>query len=388
MTLLTLGGLFLLGLIADILGRFTPSPRITLLLVAGVLIGPGGFSLVSKDFVDGWFVPLTHIALAMVGFLMGQKLSLAALKQRGRLIVMLAGGKVIGAALSVSLIVWLISRDLSLALVMGGVATATAPAATFDVVHESGLTGTFADDLLSVVAIDDALGLMLFSILLTAAVSMTNGGLSPDTALHGLTDLFGSLLLATALAIPMSFLTGRLDFGQRKGEPIQSEAIEFVLICAGAATMLNLSPILASMTMGALVVSLAKHHNRPFHAIEGFEWPFMILFFILAGASLNLNTINTVGYLVIAYILARAAGTYLGFFGAAVFMKSDDQTRNLMGLTLMPQAGVALSMALIASQRLPDSAEIILSLVLCATILLEFFSPMLTRRILNKVANS
>ena len=164
MTLLTLGGLFLLGLIADILGRFTPSPRITLLLVAGVLIGPGGFSLVSKDFVDGWFVPLTHIALAMVGFLMGQKLSLAALKQRGRLIVMLAGGKVIGAALSVSLIVWLISRDLSLALVMGGVATATAPAATFDVVHESGLTGTFADDLLSVVAIDDADALCPFGL--------------------------------------------------------------------------------------------------------------------------------------------------------------------------------------------------------------------------------
>ena len=383
MTLLTLGGLFLIGLMADILGRFTPLPRITVLLISGLLIGPSGFALISDAFISDWFEPLTNVALTMIGFLMGQKLSIKALKKNGNLAVVIALGKVLGTALVVSLLMWLVTGNIALALILGGIATATDPAATYDVVHESGTSNSFTDNLLSIVAIDDALGLIVFSLLLTLAI--TGASLVPEALLNSTVHIIASLLVGAVLAVPMSYLTGRLDFGQREGEPIQAEAIGFVLVCAGATVFFELSPILAAMAMGSVVASIATHHNRPFHAIEGIEWPFMILFFILAGASLHLDQWQDVGWLVVMYIFARALGTYLGTSLAAKTAGADTATKRWMGLALMPQAGVALGMALIASQQMPNYSELILTLVLSATILLEVFSPMLTGWVLRKV---
>ena len=389
MTLLIIGGLFLLGLAADVAGRLTPLPRVTLLLISGVLIGPSGFDLIAPVFTEQWFPNLTHVALAMVGFLMGQKLSVAELRQRGRTVFTLALGKVVGAALSVFLVVYAISQDLTLALVLAGVSTATAPAATFDVVHEAHAQGPFADNLLSIVAIDDAWGLILFSVLIALAAASADGSaLTASPIVDGVFEVLGSLGLGALIGVPMAYLTGRLTFGEREGEPIQAEAFGFVLICAGAAVWLDLSAILASMSMGAVVASLAKHHTRPFHAIEGVEWPFLILFFVLAGASLSLDGVDNIGWLAVAYLLARGIGTHIGIYGSAVAIGTDGPTRRWMGLALMPQAGVALGMALIASQRLPQLADTILTLVLGTTIILELVSPIITRRILLQVSLS
>jgi Kef-type K+ transport system membrane component KefB len=386
MTLLILGGLFLIGLVADIAGRLTPLPRITVLLLAGVFIGPSGLDLVPAKFIDQWFPTLTHLALAMVGFLMGQKLSLAALRDHGNRAVILALGKVAGSSLLIIVAVWILTGNVALALVLGGIATATAPAATFDVVHETALSNTFVDDLLSIVAIDDALGLVFFSILLTLAVSLNGGNFTAFMFAVGAADVLGSLAIGIVLGVPMAYLTGRLDFGQREGEPIQAEALGFVLLSAGASVWLDLSPILASMAMGSVVASLAKHHTRPFHAIEGIEWPCMILFFIFAGASLHMDSLEGIGWLVVVYLLARGAGTWLGINLSARAIKAGAAYRQWMGLALLPQAGVAMGMALIASQRLPEEAELILTLVLGTTIVLEIISPPLTRRILRRVA--
>ena len=385
MTLLTLGALFLIGLCADLVGRSTPMPRITVLLVSGVMIGPGGFGFVPLVFVEEWFPTLTQVALAMVGFLMGQKLTLGSLRRHGSEVVSLALFKVMGVILVVSSATYVITQDLALSLVVGGIAAPSAPTATFDVVHEMGSKGVFTDNLLNVVAIDDAIGLVLFSILLSVALLIDNGSFAPAMAIDGFINFFGSLVLGTLLGIPMAYLTGRLNFGQREGEPIQTEAIGFVLACAGAAVIMGLSPILAAMAMGSVVASLAKHHQRPFHAIEGIEWPFMILFFVLAGASLQLEEINQMGWLVLVYIVARGAGIYFGTFSGAIVANSNPSTRRWMGLAMMPQAGVALGMALMASQALPGRSELILALVLSTTIILELFSPLLTRYVLRRV---
>jgi Kef-type K+ transport system membrane component KefB len=385
-TLLIVGAVFLSGLAADVAGRLTPLPRVTLLLLAGVLVGPSVFALIPSGFIDQWFPTLTHMALAMVGFLMGHQLSVAELRKRGKVVSLLALGKVVGAALVVFVAVWALTGDLALALVLGGVATATAPAATFDVVHEAHARGAFADNLVSIVAIDDAWGLVLFSVLLALAASMANGdALDASIVGAGVMEVLGSLVLGVVIGVPMAYLTGRLTFGERQGEPIQAESFGFVLACAGGAVLLDLSPILASMAMGSVVASLARHHARPFHAIEGVEWPFMILFFVLAGASLEVEGVSLVGWLALAYLVARALGTHLGIYLTAGIIGTDGPTRRWMGLALMPQAGVALGMALIASQRLPGHAETILTLVLSTTILLELVSPIITRRILERV---
>ncbi|MGK0223458.1 MAG: NhaP-type Na+/H+ or K+/H+ antiporter, partial [Limisphaerales bacterium] len=345
MTLLILGGMFLAGLVADVAGRLTSLPRVTLMLLAGLMLGSSGFNLIPADFVDEWFPMLTTLALSVIGFLMGQKLSANKLRSRGRVISLLALGKVVGVAVVVALAVWILTQNLVLALLLGGIATATDPAAIFDVVHETTAHGEFTENLLGIVAVDDALGLIVFSLLIAFADSLLGNGTTDAALVNGVVEALASIAVGALLGVPMAYLTGRLEFGERGGEPIQAEAIAFVLLCAGTTTLLELSPILASMTMGSVVASLATHHKRPFDAIEGIEWPFLILFFIFAGASLVVTNLAPLWLVVLVYICARAVGTYAGTWLSAAAIKTDDMTRRWMGIALLPQAGVALGMA-------------------------------------------
>ena len=385
MTLLLLGVLFLVGLVADVAGRLTPMPRVTLLLLGGLLIGPSGFDAIPEQFVRDWFPILTTIALSVIGFLMGQKLTLSKLREEGRAIAYLALGKVVGAALFVFLSVWLITDNLPLALILAGIATATAPAATFDIVHETGARGPFVDKLLGVVVVDDALGLILFSLLMAVAAISFGNGVDGAALTTGVVEVVGSIALGGLLGVPMSYLTGRLNFGTRPGEPVQAEAIGFVLLCAGTTQLLGLSPILAAMAMGSVVASLADHHTRPFHAIEGIEWPFLILFFVLAGASLAIDQATTFAWITVSYISARAIGTVLGVWFPAKMLDLDPDTRRWLGVVLLPQAGVALGMTLLATQRYPQIGDMLLPIVLTSTVLLELCSPVVTRAVLRRL---
>ena len=137
------------------------------------------------------------------------------------------------------------------------------------------------------------------------------------------------------------------------------------------------------MTMGATVASLAKHHERPFHAINGIEWPFMILFFILAGAALRLQALPLVGGITVLYVAGRCLGIYVGTRIGCRVVGSDLATRRWLGLALFPQAGVALGMALLASQRFPDYGSVVLPVILASTIFLEVLAPVVSRRALT-----
>jgi Kef-type K+ transport system membrane component KefB len=134
------------------------------------------------------------------------------------------------------------------------------------------------------------------------------------------------------------------------------------------------------MVMGMTVASLAKHHDRPFHAVEGIEWPFMILFFVLAGASFDFDAVLVAGVPMIVYVVARFLGIYAGVGLAGRIVGAPAVIRQWLGLALMPQAGVAIGMALLATQRFPDTANIILTVVVSATIVLETIGPVFTRK--------
>ena len=133
------------------------------------------------------------------------------------------------------------------------------------------------------------------------------------------------------------------------------------------------------MVLGCVVANLARHHIRPFRAIEGIEWPFMILFFVLAGASLHTETLFQIGFVGSAYIILRIIGRLLGAWTGGAISHADPLMRRWMGMALMPQAGVALGMALVAMKRRPDLGEIILPIVIASTVLFEVIGPMLTR---------
>ncbi|MFO7816484.1 MAG: cation:proton antiporter [Desulfovibrionales bacterium] len=378
---LALGMMFVLGMVADILGRKTPLPRVTLLLLAGIMIGPAGFSLLPEVFVQEWFPMLTHVALAMVGFLLGQELTWSAIRKRGRSILLISVGEVLGVVFLVALALVLLGMDLSLALLLAGIAPASAPAAILDIVKETRIKDGFISTLLGVVAIDDAWGLLVFSFMLAAADALSGQGGALQAIGSGLGEIGGSIVLGAVLGLPMAYLTGRV----RPGEPTQAEALGLVVLCSGAAIWLDLSNILAAMTMGIVVASLASHHERPFKEIDGLEWPFMILFFLLAGASLHLGKLQAVGWIGGAYILARIAGLYCGsaFFGRLA--GADPLVRRWMGLSLLPQAGVALGLALLAAQSFPEFRDIILPVVIGSTVIFEIIGPVITRRVIMHV---
>ena len=247
-------------------------------------------------------------------------------------------------------------------------------------VKEAETTSDFSKVLLAIVALDDALGLIMFSLLAAAAGVMI--GLSENGALiDGLLEVVGSVGLGVLLGLPMAYLTGRI----RKGTPIQAEAFGFVLICAGGAALLDLSPILVAMIMGSTVGTLATHHERPFQAIEMMEWPFMILFFILTGASLDIDPQAAIAVLLVVYIAARAVGTSAGVFAANTALRLNPRMGAWLGPALLPQAGVALGMALIASQRFPMYADVILSTIILSTVILEVTSPVIMRAVLKRM---
>lgn len=378
--LIVLGGLLLLGLATEFLGRATSLPRVTLLLLFGILLGPEVLGLLPSA-MDGWFSLITDIALLLVGFLLGGRLSLKRFSENGIEVLCLSISVVICTVLFVALGLWFMGFPLAIALLLGGIATATDPAATVDVVRERGARGHFTDTLQDIVAIDDAWGLVVFSVLL-ATVQLMQGTGEPLQHLWRLVyELGGSVVLGIAMGIPMAFLTGRI----RPGEPTLVEALGIVFLCGGLADLLGVSFLLTAMVLGATVSNLARHHERPFHEIEDIEWPFMILFFVLTGASLTFDHLGEVTLLALAYIALRATGRALGSWPGGIIAGSVPTTRRWMGVALLPQAGVAAGMALLASNAFPQWRDSLLSVTILATVVFELIGPVMTRISLQRV---
>jgi Kef-type K+ transport system membrane component KefB len=371
--ILLLGLVLLVGLTAESLGRRTPLPRVTLLIIAGVAFGP---SLLGWLVPAGtqWFTVVSQVALTMVGFLLGGHLTRRNLKRHGADVLALSFAVVAVTAVLVFAAAWLLSGDLGLSLLLGALATATAPAATTDVVRESGAKGPFTETLLGVVAVDDAWGVFMFSLLM-AAVAMLDGGDGIAVLTHGAWEIGGALGLGVVLGVPAAFATGRVSLG----DPTLAEALGLVFLCLGAARWLEVSFLLAAVTMGAVVANLARHHNRPFHAIENIQWPFMLVFFLLAGAALELEALPAVGWLGAAYVVARVAGRMLGASAGARWRAMGAGTGPWLGVALLPQAGIAVGMALVAAQRFPGRADVLLSVVLASTVVFEIVGPPMTR---------
>ena len=203
----------------------------------------------------------------------------------------------------------------------------------------------------------------------------TGSGNGGSELLFGIREIGGALLLGVVIGIPTAYLTGRVD----PGEPTLAEALGVVFLCGGLALWLQVSFLLAAMALGATVASLARHHRRPFHAIEGIEWPFMILFFLLAGASIEIELLATLGTLVVAYVVLRAGGIVLGAAAGSSLAGVGPNVRRWLGVALLPQAGIALGMALVAAERFPERAPELLPVAIAATAFFEIVGPVFTR---------
>lgn len=370
--LLLIGGTLLLALAAHGIGQRIHVPRVTLLLLLGALAGPDLLDLLPPG-ADAHFGFITQLTLAMVGFLLGERMAVKNLAE-GREAVIVSLAVTLVTAAFVAVAVWLITRNLAAALLLGSIATATAPAATLDTLKEAGANGPLTRLVFQVVAIDDAWGAMLFSVTLVGAqLLLGNGDTGLSTLGIGFLDVGGAVLLGMVLGLPMAWLTGRL----RPGEPMLLESAGFVFVAAGIASFLGLSYLLTCMTLGIVVANRARHHVRPFRSIEGISEPFLALFFFMAGYQLEWAMLPTLGALGLAYVAARIAGRLAGGRFGGYLAGSEPHTRKRIGACLMPQAGVALGLALLATERLPELTYI-LPLVIGATVIFELVGPPLT----------
>ncbi|MCG8610855.1 MAG: cation:proton antiporter [Pseudomonadales bacterium] len=373
--MLVVGALLLVGWIAHTAGKRVHIPRVTILLIVGVISGPAVLDLIPASIAD-WFVHVTHVALAMVGFLLGGSFTRKEMKATGKVVLAVSIGETLGAAVAVFLVALLCQLDLVTALLLAGIAPASAPAATLDVIRENHAHGPLAKTVLGVVAIDDTWGVILFSLLLAFAEAIRGHGDPLHELATACWELGGAIGLGVILGIPMAWCTGRLN----KGEPTVLEAAGFVLLCGGLAVWLDVSYLLACMTLGAMVANFAKHHKRSFRDIEGASEPFLVIFFLLAGYALEFSALLTLGVVGGAYIIARSFGLIVGGSVSARMVNAAPQIQRHIGWCLLPQAGVALGLALLVAERIPDVGAQILTLIIATTVVFELVSPSITRR--------
>ena len=381
--LLTIGGILLIGLLTSTLAHRTPLPRITLLLLFGMVIGGELLDIIPPVITDRFEI-IADMTLLMVGFLIGGKLGSDAARNSAGRVLWIS----IGAALMTTLVVCLglmlagVSRDI--AIILGCIAAATAPAAVLDVVEESGTDNAFTGLLLSIVALDDIWALALFGIGLSIVETLNGPGGEMSFMLAAAREIGGAALLGLLLGLPAAFLTGRI----RQGQPMLTEAVGIVFICGGLALWLGVSHLIASMVMGAVIAGFARHHEYPFHAIEGIEGLFMVIFFVLAGASLELGALMDIGLVGAVYILCRAIGKYLGAGLGSHISRADRTTGRWMGAALLPQAGVSIGMALVASGHFPEYRQLLLSVVISSTVFFEIVGPPFTHLAIKRARSS
>lgn len=367
--LIVLGVLFLAALVLDAIGHIVHVPRVTLLMLLGALLGPPALDVL-PGFLSGTHEAYAAVALTMVAFLLGGSLERRTLSAHGSEILTISLCVVITSVVFVAIVLMLSGISMILALALAGISAATAPAAMRDIIKQSGRRDRFASNVLGIVAIDDAWGLIAFSLCLMLAGALAGHGAGEAIA-EGLWEAGGGIVLGIALGLPAAFLTGRL----KPGEPSLLEALGIVLICAGAALHFGVSYLLAGMVAGVIVVNFAKHHQYPFHEIERIEWPFILLFFVMAGASLDIGLLTQIGLIGGLYIAARIVARLFGGWAGARLCGLSAKEGLMTGLALTPQAGVAIGMALVAADRFPAHAEQILAVTIASTIIFEIVGP-------------
>ncbi|KAA9009408.1 cation:proton antiporter [Histidinibacterium aquaticum] len=371
--LVGLGGLFFAGLVADYVGRRTQLPRVTILLICGMAVGQTGFDILPEE-VTGLYEPLSVAALTMVAFLLGGSLTPETLRANGGPILGISLGVVLATVLAITLGLLALGVPLAVALLLGGIATATDPAATDDALRQGGAQGPFTDRLRGIVAVDDAWGIITFGVLMALALAFGGHTTEEGVVAEALWEIGGALALGAGIGLPAAYLTGRLS----DGDPLRIEALGLVFLTAGLALWMNVSYLLAAMTAGAIVASLAEHHTRAFHEIEHIEWPFIILFFILAGASFDPSALGAAGLTGVAYVVLRILGRWAGGWIGARLCGVPKREAHWYGPALLPQAGIAIGMALVAGEAFPVYAETILTIAVASTVLFEIAGPWIT----------
>ncbi len=380
-TLLGLSLAMVVGLLMTRVMKKINLPNVTGYLIAGLLVGPYCLNIFSAENLEGFSI-LTNAALGFIAFSIGGEFKLSSLKQLGAKVFVITLFEAVGASVIVATVLILLGVNPSLALVLGAIASATAPAATLMVVRQYKASGPVTATLLPVVAIDDAVCLMLFSILSSVAKSLEAGaGFDfKSTILKPIIEIGGALVIGFAVGFVLSIAT---KFFKSRANRI-SLAVTAVFLGVGLSEMLGLSSLLLCMAIGAAMANFSKVSDAVMECTDRWTPPLFMLFFVISGAEFNFEIFKTVGIIGVLYLLLRSAGKYFGAMLGCTIVKTDKNVKKYLGITLLPQAGVAIGMAQLSLTVVPEYGEQIRAVILCATLVYELVGPLLTKIALTK----
>jgi len=394
------------GLLLSRVAKLLKLPAVTAYLVAGILVGPyllgslgiGGIGFVSMADVKSYSI-ISDVALGFIAFSIGNEFRLAQLKKIGRqaTIIGILQAVITTIVVDVTLILLHLAMPeilpLEAAIVLGAIAAATAPAATLMVVKQYKAKGPVTDILLPVVALDDAVGLVLFAISFGIA-----------RAMHAGTVNIVSVILEPVLEVVLSLLLGALmgvlfhiceRFFHSRSKRL-SVSIAFVLMTIALSKLtftvggvhIAFSSLLTCMMLGTIFCNICDFSEELMERVDRWTAPLFVLFFVLSGAELELSVFTNLLMVLIGvvYILSRSVGKYSGAFISAKIAGSDEKIVKYLGITLLPQAGVALGMAMKAKE-FGEIGEMVATITLFAVLIYELVGPMMTKMALLKAGD-
>ena len=372
-------------------------PNVTGYLVGGLLIGPvlslilgRDYGIITKEELDGLKI-LTTLALGFIAFSIGGEFKLSSIKKIGGKVITITFIQAFGAMFVVMgglFIVHLIDPtiiDVPTILLLSAIATATAPAATLMVVKQYKARGPVTDALLPVVAFDDAIGLMLFSICFALAEAVGAG--KELTFVGAVLEPLKEIVLSVAVGGAIGFLLGlMMRFFKSRANRL-CLMLTAVLVGVALSEIIHLSSLLTCMMIGAVFANFRGDSVQILDGSERWTPPLFMLFFVLSGVELDLTVIPIVGIVGVVYIICRSLGKYFGAYLGGAITKAQPNVKKYLGITLLPQAGVAIGMAQLvqSSGALSDGVKAaVLTVVLTATLIYELVGPLLTKMALKK----
>lgn len=402
---LSLSIALLAGLLLSRLAKLVKLPAVTAYLIAGVLIGPfvlGAINVpgigITESQLTG-FSLIADLALGFIAFSMGNEFRISQLKKIGKQATIIGIFQaifttiIVDAALIALHFAFPEVLPMSAAIVLAAVATATAPAATLMVVKQYKAKGPVTDILLPVVALDDAVGLIVFAISFGIAKAMGTAGISPIAIiLEPLLEIILSLLLGFIMGLLFT-LCEKFFHSRSKRMAV---SVTFVMLTVAISSLkfeiggihIAFSSLLACMMLGTVFCNICEVSEELMDRADRWTTPVLILFFVISGAELDLKVFSewTIVVVGIVYIISRSIGKYFGANISAKTTKCDPNIVKYLGITLLPQAGVALGMAIKAMELGPDGA-IVRNITLFAVLVYEIVGPFLTKMALTKAGD-
>ncbi|KDR96057.1 transporter, CPA2 family [Peptoclostridium litorale DSM 5388] len=353
-------------------------PAVAGYVVAGLVIGVSGLKLVDNATIEKLGF-LSDLALGIIAFNIGSELKFSEIKKLGKPIFIIALCEALGAFILVTGAMLLLKQNIATALILGAVSSATAPAATVMVLKECKAKGPLTSTLLGVVAVDDAICLMIYAMSASVAkVFIKHEVITVSKIIiHPVMEIVFSVATGLLMGVALAYLLKRA----KKESELLSLVIGMIILLAGVAIRFNLSPLLSAMAVGVAIANISSKDKKVFLMMESFSPPIVAAFFVLAGCRLDISLLPKLGIVGAAYLVVRVIGKISGASMGGAISKAPETVKKYIGFGLLSQVGVAVGLAIVVSREFPGTAlgSMVITILLATTIITEIIGPVATK---------